>query len=208
MSNEYHNDEMAEEVAIENNNPEIDDTLEEMPQDKVSLMWEFVRERSYEGLLTNAEDFLDEPLSFEVDEILPLIEELKEREEFSDICITKGKEKIYLFSEEYITNNYAKMMISVDEKDMFKTIAETVREESKLYPRPTDIRLFSHAPFKLSKNDFNEVYAQLKKKEEYKDIQETRASNNALYLYSSMYMKHAHAASLAEWIEVGAEQNP
>lgn len=185
---------------------EVEEVIEE--PDKVTLIGEFIRDRSYEGILTNAEDFIDEPLSLEVEEVLQMIDELKMREEFSDICISKGAERIYLFSENYITKNYAKMMISVAERDLLNLIAETVREESKIYPRPTDVRLFSKAPFNLSKDEFKELYLQLVKKEEYSDIQETRASNNAPYLYSEKFMKKAHAASLAEWIEVGAEQNP
>lgn len=197
---------IEEELTSDELSEEVTEAMEEL--DKVTLMGEFIRDRSYDGMLTNAEDFVDEPLSFEVEEVLQLIDELKTREEFSDICISKGTEKIYLFSEDHITKNYAKMMISVEEKDLLNLIANTVREESKIYPRPTDVRLFSKAPFNLSKDEFKDLYSQLVKKEEYSDIQETRASNNAPYLYSEKFMKKAHAASLAEWIEVGAEQNP
>ncbi|WFA09992.1 hypothetical protein [Tissierella sp. Yu-01] len=177
-------------------------------EDKVTLIGEFIRDNSMSGNLTKAEDFIDEPFSLEVDEVLPLLEELKGREEFSDIIMKKGAETIYLFSVNYITLNYAKLMILVEEKDFFKMIAETVREESRIYPRPTDIKLFSKAPFKLSRDEFIQVYDELKKKEEYMDIKETRASNQALYLYSDKYMKNAYARSLAEWVEVEAEQNP
>jgi len=197
---------IKEEITSDAFGEEVEEVIEE--PDKVTLMGEFIRDRSYEGILTNAEDFIDEPLLLEVEEVLQMIDELKTREEFSDICISKGVEKIYLFSENYITKNYAKMMISVAERDLLNLIAETVREESKIYPRPTDVRLFSKAPFNLSKDEFKELYLQLVKKEEYSDIQETRASNNAPYLFSERFMKKAHAASLAEWIEVGAEQNP
>lgn len=197
---------IKEEITSDAFGEEVEEVIEE--PDKITLMGEFIRDRSYEGILTNAEDFIDEPLLLEVEEVLQMIDELKTREEFSDICISKGVEKIYLFSENYITKNYAKMMISVAERDLLNLIAETVREESKIYPRPTDVRLFSKAPFNLSKDEFKELYLQLVKKEEYSDIQETRASNNAPYLYSERFMKKAHAASLAEWIEVGAEQNP
>ncbi len=209
MNNEsYKNDELTdEELTKSDYNSGEEDGIEEV-QDKVVLLGCFIRDKSYEGILTNAEDLLDEPLSLEVDEILTMIDDLQTREEFSDICVRKGKEKIYLFSENHITNNYAKMMISVEERDLFKMIAETVREESKIYPRPTDVRLFTKAPFKLSKEEFYQIYEQLKKNEEYNDIQETRASNNAMYLYSDRFMKKVHAASLTEWIEVEAEQNP
>lgn len=189
-------------------NEEVVQEVEAEEPDKVTLMGLFIRDNSMSGNLTKAEDFVDEPLSLEVDEVLPLLEELKEREDFSDIIVKKGSETIYLFSENYITKNYAKLMILVEEKDLLKMIAETVRDESRIYPRPTDTRLFSRAPFNLARDEFIQVYDELKKKEEYMDIKETRASNQALYLYSDKYMKLAYARSLAEWVEVEAEQNP
>lgn len=180
----------------------------ERETDKISLMGWFVRDNSYDSKLTNAEQFLDEPFSLEVDEILPSLDELESREEFSDICIKKGKESIYLFSEERMTQNYAKMLIMVEEKNLFNLVVETVRDESRTYPRPTDSRLFLHSPFNLKKDEFLQVLDELKKKEEYSDIKESRASNKALYLYSDKFMKKAHADKLTEWIEVEAEQNP
>jgi len=190
------------------NGVEPEEVEAEVEADKITLMGWFIRDNSYESKLTNAEDFLDEPFSLEVEEILPMLDELKGREEFGDICLTKGAESIYLFSENHITKNYAKMMIMVEEKDLFRLVAETVREESKIYPRPTDTRLFLRRPFNLGKDEFLQIFEELKKKEEYSDIVESRASNKALYLYSTKYMKKAHADSLTEWIEVEAEQNP
>ncbi len=204
---------MDEEFNIEENmyvegNIDSDIEVTDEDEDKVALIGNFIRDKSSEGELTNAEDLLEEPISLEVDEVLTMIEELNKRDDFLDIVVHKGKEKVYLYSINFITKNYANMMIVVEEKDFFKMIADTVRQESKIYPRPTNVKLFSKAPFKLSKDDFLEIYNQLKKKEEYKDIQEVKASNNAIYLYSEDFMKRAHAASIAEWIEVEAEQNP
>ncbi|MFA9422876.1 MAG: hypothetical protein ACERLG_04825 [Sedimentibacter sp.] len=205
----YSNKELNNEKEIKSDYyPENEEDKQEEEIDKVALMGWYVRDKSYERQLANAEDFLDEPFLLEVDEVLPLIEELKAREDFSDIYLCKGKERIYLFSEKYIIKKYANMMVSVEEKEIIKLMVETVREESKIYPRPTDTRVFSKAPYKLSKEEFLEAYELLKTKEEYSDIHETRASNKALYLYSDKFMKKVHATSLAEWIEVESEQNP
>lgn len=184
----------------------LDETEE--AEDKVALIGNFIRDKSSEGQLANGEELLEEPLSIEVEDILSMIEELQSREDFSDIIVYKGKEKIYLYSEKFMTPNYAGIMITAEEKDFFKMIVNTVRQESKIYPRPTSVSLFRKTPFNMSEDDFFEVYNQLKRKEEYKDIQEVRASNNAIYLYSDNFMKKAHARSLAEWIEVESEQNP
>lgn len=177
-------------------------------EDKISLMGNLVRLKSSEYKLTNGEDFFEEPIALEVEEILPSIEELKEREDYSDIYTIKGASSIYLFSDKYITYNYAQMMVKVEEKDLINLIVETVRHESKTYPRPTDARLFSYNPFKFTREQFSDILAQLKTKKEYEDIKETRASNGALYLYSDKFMVKAHAASLAEWVEVERDQNP
>lgn len=93
-----------EEVELISDNQDV---IEE-EQDTVNLMGIFIRDKSYEGHLTNAEDFLDEPFSLDVDEVLLKIDELKIREEFSDISIRRGKEKIYLYSRDYITSKYMK----------------------------------------------------------------------------------------------------
>ncbi|NYB75128.1 hypothetical protein HZF24_13345 [Sedimentibacter hydroxybenzoicus DSM 7310] len=183
------------------------DEAEEV-KDIVALIGNFVRDKSSEGQLVNGEELLEEPLSVEVEDIIPTIEELRLREDFSDIIMYKGKEKIYLYSEKFITPNYANIMITAEEKDFFKMIVDTVRQESRIYPRPTSVNLFRKAPFNMSKDEFFKVYNQLKRKEEYEDIKEVKASNDAIYLYSDEFMKKAHARSIAEWIEVESEQNP
>lgn len=198
----HHQDILLEQSIFDENNP-IDEE-----KDKISLIGDFVRFRSSEYKLTNAEDFFEDPISLEVEDVLHNIDSLKEREEYRDIYTIKGSEAIYLFSDKYITKNYAEMMVRVEEKDLMKLIVETVRHESKTYPRPTSVKLFSYNPFKLTKDQFNEVLTQLKTKEEYGDINEVRVSNGALYLYSDKYMLKAHADSLAEWIEIGQRQNP
>jgi hypothetical protein len=201
---------LENEVVLEEDNRVEPEVLIEEPEelDKVALIGLHIRESSMYGRLNNAEDFLDEPFSLEVEEALSLLEELKSRDDFSDIIFHKGKETLYMYSDKYMSNNYAKLLILVEEKDMFRMIAETVRDESKTYPRPTDARLFTKAPFNLTRSEFQQVYEELRKKEEYSDIKEVRASNQALYLFSDKFMKEALAKSLAEWIEVEAEQNP
>ncbi len=197
-----------EDILLEQNMVDENNNSIHEQEDKISLMGDLVRLKSSEGKLTNGEDFFEDPIALEVEEILPSIEELKAREEYGDIYTIKGASSIYLFSDKYITYNYAQMMVRVEEKDLINLIAETVRHESKTYPRPTDVRLFSYNPFNFTKEQFSDVLAQLKTKKEYEDIKETRASNAALYLYSDKFMVKVHAASLAEWIEVEHDQNP
>ena len=176
--------------------------------DKLTLIYEYIRDKSQRHHLSNAEDFLGEPFELEVEETIELIDELKEKEEFNDIRVVKREGSIFLYSEDFISNNYAKMMIMVEEKDLRKLIANTVREESKAYPRPTGVKLFSYDPFKLSLDDLKQVLKQMESMEEYRDIKQVQTSNKKLYLYSERFMTRQHAKSLAEWIEVGRFNNP
>src|SRR5690606_12952056 len=118
---------LENEVVLEEDNRVEPEVLIEEPEelDKVALIGLHIRESSMYGRLNNAEDFLDEPFSLEVEEALSLLEELKSRDDFSDIIFHKGKETLYMYSDKYMSNNYAKLLILVEEKDMFRMIAET-----------------------------------------------------------------------------------
>lgn len=187
---------------------EVEEIEDEEEKDILTLVYEYIRDKSQRLQLSNAEDLLEEPFELEAEETIELINELKEREEFNDVRIVKRDSAIFLYSVDFISNNYAKFMIMVEEKDLFKLIANTVREESKTYPRPTGIKLFTHEPFKLTRDDLIELLKQMEDMDEYKDIKQVKTSNAKLYLYSEEFMTRQHANSLAEWIEVDKKNNP
>ena len=85
---------------------------------------------------------------------------------------------------------------------------ETVRYESKTYPRPTGISLFSGSPFNFNGEQVQGFLKQLTEKYEYSDILQTKASNGSMYLYSTEYMVKDLAQALTEWIEVGQYESP
>ncbi len=103
---------------------------------------------------------------------------------------------------------YAKLMAQIEENDVKGLIAKTVREDSKVYPRPTDIKVFNKSPFYLKDDVLFNVLEQMKEDEEYKDIKEVKASNGALYLFSDEYMEKDHAIGLTEWVEVIRKETP
>lgn len=177
-------------------------------KDKVLLVAEHIRDMSAEGKLTRYEDFYSEPLSLTEEEVGTLKDRFKDSEDYSDITAIQGSSGTYLYSTNKMTLNYAKLMVRIEDKDLLKTIAETVREESKIYPRPTDAQLFLNSPFNFTDKELIDVLKQIKTKPEYSDIKETRASNDALYIYSDKYLEDGYASYLAEWIEVGQPQNP
>lgn len=166
-----------------------------------------IRENSKEARLTHLDSFLEEPHSFDAQVVEALPEELA-REEYADIKEIKGAQTRYYYDSQDITDNYARMLAMVEDKDLLKLVAETVRHESKTYPRPTTIKLFTLAPFHLDHKTIEGLIKELAKRQEYEDIQEVKASNGAIYLYSDRLMKKAQAASIAEWTEVLRFENP
>ncbi len=125
-----------------------------------------------------------------------------------DIKMMSSKTERYYFSEQSITEQYARHLFRLAERDPVRLIAETTRDESKTYPRPTPIDTFADAPFSMSPAEIEAALIALASKGEYSDIQKTSASNGALYLYSITYLTEPHAAGLAEWAEVGQKENP
>lgn len=158
--------------------------------------------------LTRLDDFFQGPHNMSQEILEQALKELESDEGFNDIKHIEGSSTRYFYCDNDITDNYAKMLAMVEDKDLFKMIAETVRHESKTYPRPTAIKLFTFPPFSLEANQMPDLLRQLKGREEYKDIQEVKASNGAIYLYSNGLMTKAQAASIAEWTEVLRFENP
>lgn len=169
----------------------------------VFVMAELVRVNSERGKLTRFEDFTQEPVSLKLADIDKKLEELKAQEAYQDIQWIQGSgNKRFLYSAQVMTENYAKLLIRVEAGNLLNLIAETVREESRLYPRPTDIRLFEVTPFNIPAEEFPNLLQRMKEEPEYEDIKEVKASTGAPYLYSDQYMLTDHAIALTEWVEV------
>ena len=64
-----------------------------------------------------------------------------------DIKLMRGSKDVYFFSESLVTHAYAKLLFRSAENDPQRLVAETVRDESSSYPRPTPLSLFTAAPF-------------------------------------------------------------
>lgn len=125
-----------------------------------------------------------------------------------DIKTMRGSAERYYFSDLSMTESYAKHLYRLAERDPVRLIADTTRDESKTYPRPTPVETFLEQPFSMARSEIDAAIAAMASIPEYADIRTTSASNGALYLYSATYLGDAHAAGLAEWIEVGQKENP
>ena len=60
-----------------------------------------------------------------------------------------------------MTRRYAEAAVRAADGDQCAAIAETVRDESATYPRPTPIAMFLDAPFMLEPSDIERAVAGL-----------------------------------------------
>lgn len=125
-----------------------------------------------------------------------------------DIKMMRGSLDLYYFSERSMTESYARHLFRLAERDPLRLIADTVRDESKTYPRPTPVATFADPPFAMSAADIEGALAAMAADPQYADIRPVRASNGDDYLYSATSLAEAHAAGLAEWASVGEKENP
>lgn len=129
-------------------------------------------------------------------------------ENAADVMYIEGSRNVYYFSTLSMTESYATYLARLGENDPLRLIADTVRDESRIYPRTTDMRVFSEAPFLLPPWKVQTLVEELAKDPDCADIQSCKASNGAVYLYSTKYIDKAYAEGLTEWNEVTKAMNP
>jgi hypothetical protein len=137
---------------------------------------------------------------------LPLLLEDERYQDITSISIPGGA--VLLYSQQFITSSYAKLLARTEGGDPLATIADTVREESRIYPRPTDVRLFLEPPFNMTWDEITAHIDQLLGPETYGDIVKLVASTGTIYLFSEKHMTPGHARSIVEWEEVERYENP
>lgn len=143
------------------------------------------------------------------EEIEANLAEMANNDGYRDIkSVVASTGAIYLYSETYITKHYADILVRVEANDPCATIAGMVRDESRIYPRPTNIEFFKEQVFNIAPDEIETNIARMLEREEFKDIKLLTASTGARYLYSDLYMEEDYARSLVEWEEVEREENP
>jgi len=119
---------------------------------------------------------------------------------------TEGGES-YFFSSQFMSESYARILIQ-ERADPMRLIAEIVRENSAIYPRPVPIDMFKHLPFDLRLEEIQAYLAQMAKRDDYRDIKQTTSSIGTVFLYSTLHLDPGYASMLAEWVDVGQANNP
>jgi hypothetical protein len=176
---------------------------------------EIIRSKSESGKLVSRKEIFQDLLDRQFvngdgDEAQNLCEVILERvlEENKDLVTLQavGKEP-YFFSSRFMSEAYAKILMQ-KESDFILLMAEVVRENSAIYPRPVPLGAFINPPFDLTKEDIQGYLSQMAQRDEYQDIKQTRSSIGTIFLYSTLHLEPGYASMLAEWIDVGQANNP
>ncbi len=134
-----------------------------------------------------------------------LREVLAEREDTHELVAQDGAR--YYYASPFMTEAYATILLRI-QGDPLRLIAETVRENSAVYPRPVPADIFIQPPFAFSREEVRNYLEQMATDGEYRDILPITTSASRMFLYSTLHLDADYASMLAEWIDVGQLENP
>jgi hypothetical protein len=130
---------------------------------------------------------------------------MEESEDLHELTAQDGSRRYY--SSQFMTEAYA-MILFRKQGDSLRLIAEIVRQNSEVYPRPVPLDIFTRPPFDLTRQEVLNNLERMAAEEEYRDIVPTTTSASRMFLYSTRYLESEHASMLAEWLDVGQSNNP
>jgi hypothetical protein len=144
--------------------------------------------------------------SDKLDGHLPMI---LDDERYGDVrLVSNGKGARYFYSADHMTETYAVVLARAEANDPKGTIVATVREESRIYPRPTKLSMFGAPVFNIDPDQLPRYAREIVASPEYADIKLIEASTGTLYLYSDTSLSEVWVRSTVEWEEVGQLENP
>lgn len=175
------------------------------------LLAEKVRADSRDDVkLTSAADLLSLAPEMEQDGIVAVLDGLRNDERYADIkAVTSPNGTVYYHSDRHMSGYYAVVLGRVAAKDPAATVAAMVRDESRIYPRPTCIAFFTEPMFGIPARDLKAVFDELVRRPEYGDIKlMVHPDTGAVYAYSSQYLSGDTAFKKMHWVEVVKPANP
>ncbi len=122
-----------------------------------------------------------------------------------EVTATDGSRRY--FSSRSMAEAYAALLLK-REGDPLEAIAEAVRENSALYPRPVPLDLFTRPPFEIPLPEILSHVEMMANKEAFRDIVSTTTSASRVYLFSTLHLDPDYGSMLAEWLDVGQFENP
>ncbi len=174
-----------------------------------------IRERSEKGQLVPFEEMLADlkrqgPLKSEIADqrsyLRAVLEQAFEKnEDLKEISDKNGTPHYY--SAQSLSEIYARILI-LREEDPLLLLAQIIRENSAIYPRPVPLDLFRESPFDLTPEEISECLKNMREGKEYQDIAQTTTSIGTVFLYSNRHLDPDYASMLAEWFDVGQANNP
>jgi hypothetical protein len=176
-----------------------------------------IRKKSAEGLLVQSAELFSE--INRLDLVAPgeehedadagsrkiLEEALKQNDDLRQAAGRDGF--IHYYSNRTMTDAYAGILF-LKQDDPLRMMAETIRNNSRIYPRPIPLNTFAESPFDLTREEIEACLQRMAGDETYRDIARTQTSIGTHFLYSTLHLEPDHASMLAEWYDVGQAQNP
>jgi len=137
-------------------------------------------------------------------------DEIRKDPRYADIkTVTAASGEQFFYSTRHMSDYYALLLARVAAQDPCATIAETVRDESRIYPRPTCVLLFLERLFGINEADLKTIVDKTLERPEFSDIKMmVHPATGGVYLYSSQYMNEDVAWAKMDWEEVGRDANP
>lgn len=129
---------------------------------------------------------------------------------YADIrTVTPATGEVFFYSDRHMSGYYALLLARTAAKDPCAMIAETVRDESRIYPRPTCVLFFLEKLFGVNEADLKTVVEKTLAQPQFDDIKlMIHPSTGGVYLYSNRYLEADNAWSIMDWEEVGRDANP
>lgn len=118
--------------------------------------------------------------------------------------LTSWDSKHYYHFSPLLSASYARLLST--QNNPYEQILDTVRESSRVYPRPVGVFTFEFAPFRIDPTIIQDVLDRIAEDPNAKDIRVTVTSAGTVYLYSSTYLEDAMADFLAEEMDQGDAQ--
>ncbi|QWV99317.1 hypothetical protein KP003_08845 [Geomonas nitrogeniifigens] len=135
--------------------------------------------------------------------ICSLLNEMQTQVQYRDIKTASAfSGELYLYCDAHITEKYAGLLVRSAVTDACSTIVDTVREESRIYPRPTKVSLFTSQVYGIPAANLHPCIVRILNSPEYGDIRKlVHPETDAEYLYSTLHMNEEQAYTLMKWME-------
>jgi hypothetical protein len=151
----------------------------------------------------------DQGNPMETTAVKAVLDRMKSLPDYADIeYVETADGGVHAHSTQFVNRQLASACALASLGDHAATLAATVRDESRIYPRPTAVSRFRDPPWSLTPLEIEEGLRVLEASQGYADIRRTTASNGAVYLFSDRFLSAGVAAGMAEWEAVERDLNP